>query len=80
MATVGCFYRRLSVFFPPVVSGTFVLLIGLLLLPVGFSYVGGGFGAADFGAPPICCWQRWCSGSPSPSISSGAAFSPRRRC
>ncbi|WIX32374.1 nucleobase:cation symporter-2 family protein [Salinicola sp. JS01] len=51
MATVGLFYRRLSVFFPPVVSGTFVLLIGLLLLPVGFSYVGGGFGAADFGAP-----------------------------
>lgn len=50
MAVVGLFYKRLSVFFPPVVSGTFVLLIGILLLPVGFAYVGGGVGAADFGA------------------------------
>lgn len=51
MALVGVFYKRLSVFFPPVVSGTFVLLIGILLLPVGFAYVGGGVGVADFGAP-----------------------------
>ncbi|WP_303853751.1 uracil-xanthine permease family protein [Salinicola salarius] len=51
MAVVGVFYKRLSVFFPPVVSGTFVLLIGILLLPVGFAYVGGGVGAEDFGAP-----------------------------
>ncbi|MHB0775151.1 uracil-xanthine permease family protein [Halomonas sp. WWR20] len=51
MAAVGLFYKRLSFFFPPVVAGTFVLMIGLLLLPVGFAYVGGGYGAEDFGAP-----------------------------
>jgi xanthine permease len=51
MALVGYFIRHVRFLFPPVVTGTFVLLIGIILLPVGFSYVGGGFGAADFGAP-----------------------------
>jgi len=51
MALVGYFVRYLRFLFPPVVTGTFVLLIGIILLPVGFAYVGGGFGAADFGAP-----------------------------
>lgn len=80
MAVVGLFYKRLSVFFPPVVSGTFVLLIGILLLPVGFAYVGGGVGAADFGARTICCWRPWCSSSRWRFTSSVAAFSPRPRC
>jgi NCS2 family nucleobase:cation symporter-2/xanthine permease XanP len=37
--------------FPPLVSGTAVLLIGLSLIKVGMTNVGGGFGAKDFGAP-----------------------------
>jgi xanthine permease len=50
MALVGLFIRYVRFLFPPVVTGTFVLLIGIILLPVGFAYVGGGFGAEDFGA------------------------------
>jgi len=37
--------------FPPVVTGTAVTLIGLSLVKVGMTNAGGGFGAADFGAP-----------------------------
>ncbi|HMQ92738.1 MAG TPA: nucleobase:cation symporter-2 family protein [Amaricoccus sp.] len=51
MALVGFFIRHVRFLFPAVVTGTFVLLIGIILLPVGFAYVGGGFGAEDFGAP-----------------------------
>lgn len=51
MALVGFFIRYVRFLFPPVVTGTFVLMIGIILLPVGFAYVGGGFGAEDFGAP-----------------------------
>lgn len=50
MAIVGYFLQYVRFMFPPVVTGTFVLLIGLILLPTGFAYVGGGFGAEDFGA------------------------------
>lgn len=50
MALVGYYIRHVRFLFPPVVTGTFVLLIGIILLPVGFAYVGGGFGAEDFGA------------------------------
>jgi NCS2 family nucleobase:cation symporter-2 len=37
MALVGYFVRYLRFLFPPVVTGTFVLLIGIILLPVGFA-------------------------------------------
>ncbi|MCL7931657.1 uracil-xanthine permease family protein [Halomonas llamarensis] len=47
---VGVFLPRVRFLFPPVVTGTFVLMIGVLLLPMGFAYAGGGFDAADFGA------------------------------
>ena len=50
MFAVGFFLRYIRFLFPPVVTGTFVVMIGVILLPVGFAYVGGGFGAADFGA------------------------------
>ncbi|MEZ5590630.1 MAG: nucleobase:cation symporter-2 family protein [Gammaproteobacteria bacterium] len=50
MALVGLCLRWVRFLFPPVVTGLFVLMIGILLLPVGFAYAGGGFGAADFGA------------------------------
>ena len=51
MALIGYFIRYVRFLFPPVVTGTFVLMIGIILLPTGFAYVGGGFGAPDFGAP-----------------------------
>jgi NCS2 family nucleobase:cation symporter-2 len=50
MFLVGLCLRWVRFLFPPVVTGTFVLMIGIILLPVGFAYVGGGFGASDFGA------------------------------
>ena len=39
--------RRL---FPPVVTGSVVMLIGVSLIQVGFAELAGGFGAADFGS------------------------------
>lgn len=50
MALVGLFLPMFRFLFPPVVTGTFVVMLGTLLMPVGFAYWGGGFGAADFGA------------------------------
>ncbi|TFH87622.1 purine permease [Billgrantia azerbaijanica] len=50
MALVGLFLPWVRFLFPPVVTGTFVIMIGTLLMPVGFAYAGGGFGAEDFGA------------------------------
>lgn len=50
MALVGLFLPYVRFLFPPVVTGTFVIMIGTLLMPVGFAYIGGGFGAPDFGA------------------------------
>jgi NCS2 family nucleobase:cation symporter-2 len=51
MALVGLALRRLRFLFPPVVTGSFVVMIGIILLPVGIGYVGGGPAAPDFGAP-----------------------------
>ncbi|MBB3190168.1 uracil-xanthine permease family protein [Halomonas cerina] len=50
MALVGLFLPWFRFLFPPVVTGTFVIMLGTLLMPVGFAYAGGGFGAEDFGA------------------------------
>lgn len=50
MALVGLFLPYVRFLFPPVVTGTFVIMIGTLLMPVGFAYIGGGFGAPDFGS------------------------------
>ncbi|MGT2489361.1 solute carrier family 23 protein [Methylobacterium oryzae CBMB20] len=47
------FFSRLASFFPPLVTGTVILIIGVTLLPVGINWAGGGFGAADFGARSI---------------------------
>ncbi|MFD3455582.1 nucleobase:cation symporter-2 family protein [Streptomyces sp. NPDC058691] len=44
-------FGRLLRFFPPVVTGTVILVIGLSLLPVAGNWVAGGAGSADFGAP-----------------------------
>lgn len=50
MALVGLFLPWFRFLFPPVVTGTFVVMLGILLMPVGLAYAGGGFGASDFGA------------------------------
>lgn len=50
MAFVGLFLPKFRFLFPPVVTGTFVVMLGILLMPVGLAYAGGGFGAEDFGA------------------------------
>lgn len=47
---LGFFLKGLRRFFPPVVTGTVVLTIGLSLLPIGVKNAAGGIGAADFGS------------------------------
>lgn len=42
--------KKLRKFFPPVVSGTVVLAMGISLLPTGIKYFAGGVGAPDFGS------------------------------
>lgn len=44
-------FGRLLRFFPPLVTGTVILIIGLSLLPVAGNWAAGGAGAKDFGAP-----------------------------
>ncbi|MCW3490140.1 uracil-xanthine permease family protein [Dethiobacter alkaliphilus] len=47
---LGFFLKPLRKFFPPIVTGTVLLTIGLSLLPVGINYWAGGVGAEDFGS------------------------------
>lgn len=44
-------YGKLLRFFPTVVTGTVVTIIGLTLIPVAMNNAAGGQGSADFGAP-----------------------------
>ncbi|MGF7060597.1 uracil-xanthine permease family protein [Brassicibacter mesophilus] len=44
------FIKPLMRFFPPVVTGTVVSLIGLTLIPVSIDWAAGGVGAADYGS------------------------------
>ncbi|MBW4085674.1 nucleobase:cation symporter-2 family protein [Paenibacillus sp. S150] len=44
-------YGKLLKFFPTVVTGSVVTIIGLSLIPVAMNNVAGGEGSADFGAP-----------------------------
>ncbi|MEU6082458.1 nucleobase:cation symporter-2 family protein [Streptomyces sp. NPDC047108] len=44
-------FGRLLRFFPPLVTGTVILIIGLSLLPVAGNWAAGGAEAPDFGAP-----------------------------
>jgi uric acid transporter len=43
-------FSRLLRFFPPVVTGSVITVIGLSLLPVSIQWAGGGVGAKDFGS------------------------------
>lgn len=47
---LGFFLKPLRKFFPPIVTGTVVLSIGLSLISVGIASFGGGSGAQDFGS------------------------------
>jgi uric acid transporter len=47
---IAPFFSRLIRFFPPIVTGTVILCIGLVLLPVAAGEAGGGVGSKDFGA------------------------------
>ncbi|MCC5912431.1 MAG: purine permease [Clostridiaceae bacterium] len=47
---LGSFLKPLRKYFPPVVTGTVLLSIGLSLLPTGVNYFAGGVGASDFGS------------------------------
>jgi NCS2 family nucleobase:cation symporter-2 len=44
------FIKPLQKFFPPIVTGTVVMLIGLTLLPVSMDWAAGGFGSPDYGS------------------------------
>ncbi|MRG87848.1 nucleobase:cation symporter-2 family protein [Salinibacillus xinjiangensis] len=43
-------FGKLVRFFPPVVTGTVVTIIGITLIPVAINNMGGGQGASDFGS------------------------------
>lgn len=47
---LGFFFKRLRKLFPPVVTGTVLLAVGLSLVDIGVNAFGGGFGVADFGS------------------------------
>ena len=47
---VSTFFGNLVRFFPPVVTGSVVTIIGITLIPVAINNVGGGQGASDFGS------------------------------
>lgn len=48
---ISRFFGKLVRFFPPVVTGTVVTIIGITLIPVAINNMGGGQGAEDFGSP-----------------------------
>ncbi|MFJ9037528.1 nucleobase:cation symporter-2 family protein [Streptomyces sp. NPDC102406] len=51
MMLLAPLFGRLLRFFPPLVTGTVILIIGVSLLPVAGDWVAGGAGAEDFGEP-----------------------------
>jgi NCS2 family nucleobase:cation symporter-2 len=48
---IAPFFGKLMRFFPPIVTGTIILTIGMTLFPVAVNWAGGGRGAANFGDP-----------------------------
>lgn len=50
MILIAPLYGKVLRFFPPIVTGTVVTMIGLSLINVGINNVGGGSGAKDFGS------------------------------
>lgn len=48
---ISLWFGRLVRFFPPVVTGSIVTVIGVTLVPVAMNNLAGGVGSPDFGAP-----------------------------
>jgi xanthine permease len=46
---ISFFFGKLVSFFPPVVTGSVVTIIGITLMPVAMNNMAGGEGSADFG-------------------------------
>nr|WP_254544726.1 solute carrier family 23 protein [Halomarina sp. BND7] len=46
----GWQFKRLGAFFPPLVTGLIVIIIGRYLIPAGIEYAAGGVGAENFGS------------------------------
>jgi len=51
MIALSPVWGRLLRFFPPLVTGTVITIIGISLLPVAVNWAAGGVGAPSFGAP-----------------------------
>ncbi|NQX28649.1 purine permease [Microbacteriaceae bacterium VKM Ac-2854] len=51
MMLLAPIFSRLVRFFPPIVTGTVILIIGVSLMDVAAGWVGGGTGSEDFGNP-----------------------------
>ena len=47
---IASFFGKLVKFFPPVVTGSVVTIIGITLIPVAMNNVAGGLGSKDFGS------------------------------
>ncbi|SQC68326.1 Putative purine permease ygfU [Listeria fleischmannii subsp. fleischmannii] len=47
---IAPFFSKIVRFFPPVVTGSVVTVIGLTLIPVAINNLAGGVGASDFGS------------------------------
>ncbi|NYE04011.1 xanthine permease [Bacillus niacini] len=47
---IAQFFSKLIKFFPPVVTGSVVTIIGITLIPVAMNNIAGGQGSADFGS------------------------------
>ncbi|OAM92314.1 xanthine permease [Pelosinus fermentans] len=47
---IANYFSKLVTFFPPVVTGSVVTIIGITLVPVAINNVAGGVGSADFGS------------------------------
>lgn len=50
VVVISGFFGSLVRFFPPVVTGSVVTIIGITLIPVAINNMGGGQGASDFGS------------------------------
>lgn len=47
----GVFSKKLTKFFPPIVTGTVIFAIGLSLYSIAIKYIAGGAGSESFGSP-----------------------------
>lgn len=47
---IATFFGKLARFFPPVVTGSVVMIIGITLIPVAMNNMAGGQGSSDFGS------------------------------